>query len=86
MQGKSNPESKKKSGKRGRPKRSGLSQNELVKLRMRRMRERKRAQDNLVPVEVWIPSGQRDILLINGEDLSAAAREAFTLLITKRDY
>lgn len=66
---------------RGRPKISPLSQNELTKLRMRQMRDRKRKQKNLVPVEVWIPKSQRDALLKNGEDLSEAATKAFALLI-----
>jgi hypothetical protein len=69
---------------RGRPKLSDLSQNELAKLRMREMRNRKRNQKNLVPVEVWIPKTQRDALLKNGEDLSVAATEAFALLIKHR--
>jgi hypothetical protein len=71
---------------RGRPKLSDLSQTELAKLRMRKMRERKRKQGRLVPVEVWIPEYQRDVLLKNGEDLSTAAKEAFALLFRKRRY
>jgi hypothetical protein len=66
---------------RGRPKLTGLSQTELSKLRMQKMRERKRKQKNLVPIEVWITRGQRDALLKTGKDLSALAGEAFYLLI-----
>ncbi len=68
----------------GRPKTSPLSQNELVKLRMRRLRNRKRKYMDLVPVEVWIEKTQRDILLkMYPNDLSAAATKAFALLINE---
>ena len=71
----------------GRPKTSPLSQNELVKLRMRRLRNRKRKYMDLVPVEVWIEKAQRDILLrMYPNDLSAAATQAFALLIKERKW
>jgi hypothetical protein len=69
---------------RGRPKLSHLSQTELAKLRMREMRNRKRNRQNLVPIEVWIPKSQRDLLLKNGYDLSAAATKAFELFIKRQ--
>jgi|ERR1700726_3836718 len=68
--------------KRGRPRLSNLPDNDQARLRMRRNRERKR-KGNLVPVEVWISNSQRDSLLKLGYDLSAAATEAFALLLKK---
>ena len=87
MQAKSTQKRKKTTGKPGRPKESALSQKQLIKLRVRRLRERKRKQDNLVLVQVWIPKHQRQLLrsvLKKDEDLSAAATEAFELLIKRR--
>ena len=87
MQVKSTQKPKRKTGKPGRPKESRLSQKELIKLRVRRFRERKRGQDNLVLVQVWIPKHQRQLLksvLRQTEDLSTAATEAFALLIEGR--
>ena len=87
MQVKSTQKPKRKTGKPGRPKESRLSQKELIKLRVRRFRERKRRQDNLVLIQVWIPKHQRQLLksvLRQREDLSTAATEAFALLIEGR--
>jgi hypothetical protein len=82
MQAKTDRTKGAKQPQRGRPKISNLSQTELTKRRMQRMRERKRGQENLVPVEVWIPKTQRDALQEMGEDLSSLAQKAFSLLIT----
>jgi hypothetical protein len=74
--------------KRGRNRRneSELSPNKLTALRMQKMRRRKK-QKNFVPVDIWIPKSQREALkavLQKGEDLSAAAIEAFAFLIKRR--
>jgi hypothetical protein len=86
MQAKNEEKKKLNQRRPGRPKVSNLSQTELAKHRMRRLRERKRERKNLVPVEVWIPKSQRDILLKTGKDLSAVATEAFALLFRKGKY
>jgi hypothetical protein len=51
---------------------------------MQRLRERKRKQQRLVPVEVWIPELQRDFLVKNGYDLSVAAATAIALFIKQK--
>jgi hypothetical protein len=49
------------------------------------MRERKRKRQDLVPVEVWIPKDQRDVLFnMYPDDLSTAAAQAFALLIKEQ--
>ncbi len=71
---------------RNRRNESDLSPNELTALRMQKMRRRQR-QKNFVPLDIWIPKSQREALkavLQKDEDLSAAAIEAFALLIKRR--
>src|SRR5260370_27487737 len=83
MQPKIDKSAKITKGKGGRQRLSNLSDKEQARLRMEKIREERR-KENLVAVEVLIPKSQHNSLRKKGYNLSAAAREAFALLLKSK--